>query len=105
MFRFVGHGRYLIVGTSRLGRPIHEAAGRLAEAALRAGRVLLVFGSPSEGLYDMAAREGLDIDEACDFVLNTLPGQGVATVRTEEAVLATLAVLNFILVYLGVERP
>ncbi len=105
LFRFVGHGRYLIVGTSRLGRPIHEAAGRLAEAALRAGRVLLVFGSPSEGLYDMAAREGLDIDEACDFVLNTLPGQGVATVRTEEAVLATLAVLNFILVYLGVERP
>jgi len=29
-----------------------------------------------------------------DFVLNTLPSQGTATVRTEEAFLATLAILN-----------
>ncbi len=94
----------LMLGTSRLGSPLHEVADELWRAFERASRVLLVFGSPSEGLYDMALREGFELDEACDFVLNTIPAQGVATVRTEEAVLATLAVLNFISEYLGIRR-
>jgi predicted SPOUT superfamily RNA methylase MTH1 len=29
-----------------------------------------------------------------DFVVNTIPAQGTETVRTEEALLATLAILN-----------
>jgi len=29
-----------------------------------------------------------------DFVVNTIPGQGTETVRTEEAVFASLAILN-----------
>ena len=90
----------VVLGTSRLGALLHEVAEELWEAVRGASRLLVVFGSPSEGLYDMASREGFELDEACDFVLNTIPAQGVATVRTEEAVLATLAVLNFILEYM-----
>ena len=93
----------LVLGTSRLGRPIQEVADELARTMRRSDKVLVLFGSPSEGLYDMAAREGIRLQEACDLVVNTIPDQGVATVRTEEAVLATLAVLNFISVYLGGE--
>ena len=91
----------LVLGTSRLGTPLHEIAEDLWGTVEKASRVLVVFGSPSEGLYDMASREGFDLDEACDFVLNTMPAQGVATVRTEEAVLATLAVLNFVMEYMA----
>jgi len=91
-------GHYdLIIGTSRLGKPIGDVVEELLEALRASSRALILFGSPSEGLYDMARREGLDLDGACDFVLNTIPHQGVATVRTEEAVLATLALLNFLI--------
>ena len=89
----------LVLGTSRLGAPLHEVMEDFWRALEKASRVLVVFGSPSEGLYEMASREGFELDEACDFVLNTIPAQGVATVRTEEAVLATLAILNFIIEY------
>ena len=90
----------LVLGTSRLGSPLPEVVDELWSAIRGASRLLIVFGSPSEGLYDMASREGFELDEACDFVLNTMPAQGVATVRTEEAVLATLAIFNFILEYM-----
>ena len=91
----------LVIATSRLGTPINEVEGRVAEALAASRRVLVAFGSPHEGLYDMAEREGFDLEEACDFVLNTMPEQGVATVRTEEAVLATLAILNLLSISRG----
>jgi predicted SPOUT superfamily RNA methylase MTH1 len=56
--------------------------------------VLLLFGSPSRGLFDIAKDEGFSLNNAVNFVVNTLPNQGTETVRTEEAVLATLAILN-----------
>ena len=87
----------VVLGTSRLGTPLHEVLGEFWRAVRDASELLVVFGSPSEGLYDIASREGFELDEACDFVLNTIPGQGVATVRTEEAVLATLAILNLLI--------
>ena len=40
------------------------------------------------------ADEGLDLDVLVDFVVNMVPEQGTATVRTEEALFASLAVLN-----------
>jgi hypothetical protein len=54
--------------------------------------VALVFGAPGRGVRAILA--DLDASVAFDAVLNTVPDQGVATVRTEEAVWATLAVAN-----------
>jgi hypothetical protein len=37
------------------------------------------------------------LSELVDFVVNTVPMQGTETVRTEEALIASLAVFNIIL--------
>ena len=86
----------LVIMTSRWGKPLTEAIGDIKARWREAQNALIAFGSPREGLREILAREGLDIDEVRDFVLNTIPLQGVETVRTEEAVWATLAVLNMI---------
>ena len=41
-------------------------------------------------------RKGIEMDDVNALVVNTIPGQGVKTIRTEEAVHATLAVINII---------
>ncbi|MFB3888881.1 MAG: putative RNA uridine N3 methyltransferase [Candidatus Bathyarchaeia archaeon] len=84
----------LKIGTSRVAPPLQDVSLRLRGKWARSDRVLLAFGSPSRGLHEIAAEEGFRLEDAVDFVVNTLPGQGTETVRTEEAVLATLAVLN-----------
>jgi len=84
----------LTVATSRAGRPFKEVCGELLEAWRGAGRVLVAFGGPRTGLGEILAREGRVLEEAFDYTVNTIPLQGVETVRTEEAVHATLAVLN-----------
>jgi predicted SPOUT superfamily RNA methylase MTH1 len=52
-----------------------------------------VFGGPYGGLFEICSSQGVDISRF-DFVVNVIPNQGTATVRTEEALLATLAILN-----------
>jgi predicted SPOUT superfamily RNA methylase MTH1 len=52
----------------------------------------LVFGSPERGVQEILRERDASVD--FDHVLNTMPDQGVETVRTEEAVLATLALAN-----------
>jgi len=42
----------------------------------------------------MAKQEGLKLEDIADFVVNTIPKQGTETVRTEEALIASLAILN-----------
>ena len=84
----------LALGTSRKGKALAEAAGELAGRWKEAMSILVVFGSPTRGLYEIAADEGVRLEKLLDFVLNTVPEQGSETVRTEEAVLASLAVLN-----------
>jgi predicted SPOUT superfamily RNA methylase MTH1 len=84
----------LALGTSRKGKALAEAAGELAGRWKEAMSILVVFGSPTRGLYEITADEGVRVEELLDFVVNTVPEQGSETVRTEEAVLASLAVLN-----------
>jgi len=63
-----------------------------------AGRVLIAFGSPRMGLAEIMRREGLSLDDSFDFVINTIPGQGCETIRTEEAIYSTLAAFNLLMV-------
>ncbi len=55
--------------------------------------ITLVFGSPEEGVFEIAKRLGVEIDGKC---WNFVPKQGVETVRLEEAIFATLAIINFV---------
>ncbi|MCW4044934.1 MAG: RNA-binding protein [Candidatus Bathyarchaeota archaeon] len=93
--KLLDEGRFdLVVATSAKGTKFSAIAGELAEKWKRANSVLLAFGAPTRGLYEIAAEEGWRLGEAVDFVANTIPCQGTETVRTEEAVLATLSILN-----------
>lgn len=84
----------LTIATSKYGVPFSDTAKDIRDKWEKAQNILLVFGAPSRGLYEIARLEGLVLDDATDFVVNTIPIQGTETVRTEEAVLATLAVFN-----------
>ena len=84
----------LTVGTSIKGATWKGIVGDLAGKWKKANNVLIAFGAPTRGLYEIARDAGVNLDELMDFVVNTVPAQGTETVRTEEALLATLAILN-----------
>jgi predicted SPOUT superfamily RNA methylase MTH1 len=85
----------LTIATSKHGVPFAEVAEKIAVKWKRAELVLVAFGAPAEGLNEILAREGLKLSNVMNFVVNTVPMQATATVRTEEALLASLALLNF----------
>lgn len=87
----------LTVATSRYGSPLANVAEELVEKWKGASKILVAFGAPSQGLGDIVAREGLQLSELVDFVVNTIPVQGTETVRTEEAIIASLAAFNTLL--------
>ncbi|MGA1974295.1 MAG: putative RNA uridine N3 methyltransferase [Conexivisphaerales archaeon] len=80
------------IATSRKGKEFAVVWKDLVEALQGSGKRLLIFGAPRRGLYEMFTKELLDAK--CDFVINTIPEQKTETVRTEEALLASLAVMS-----------
>lgn len=56
-------------------------------------QLTLIFGNPEEGVFEIMKRLGIEAEVEC---WNTVPEQGTETVRLEEAVFASLAVVNFI---------
>ncbi len=85
-----------LIATSRYGRIVSQVLNEFTELLERECAALL-FGAPEKGLYDIASEAGLDLEKSVDIVVNTIPEQGVATVRTEEAIAATLAVTRLAL--------
>jgi len=84
----------LVVATSRKGKSLDAVLDELAKRWKESNKILVAFGAPTQGLYEIVAHEGLNLEELTDFVVNTLPNQGTGTVRTEEALCASLAILN-----------
>ena len=87
----------LTVATSRYGSPLADVIGEVVERWKAANTVLLAFGAPSQGLGDIVKRQGRRLSELVDFVVNTVPMQGTETVRTEEALVASLAIFSAVL--------
>ncbi len=86
----------LTLATSKYGIDFADVADQVADRWKQADSILVAFGAPTQGLYGMVEREGLDLKRIVDYVLNTVPKQGTETVRTEEALIASLAILNCI---------
>jgi len=86
----------LVVATSRFGKVISEVLPSLQSTLNESRRVLIAFGSPTEGLSQILAKEGLTLYEYADYTVNTVPNQGVETVRSEEAIYATLSIINML---------
>ena len=84
----------LTIATARLGDKFMDVEGELGKKWSRSQHVLVAFGAPSRGLHEIAKEEGTKLEAIVDFVVNMIPTQGTATVRTEEALLASLAILN-----------
>jgi len=84
----------LTVATSKYGVPFPDVAEKIAQKWKKANTILVAFGAPTQGLYEIVKNEGLNLDDVVDFVVNTISMQGTETVRTEEALFASLAILN-----------
>ena len=89
----------LTVATSKYGVPLFNVAKGIAERWRKAGTILVAFGASTQGLYEIVEKDGFDLEEIVDFVVNTVPTQGTETIRTEEALVASLAVLNWTLTF------
>ena len=86
----------LAISTSRNGASVRQVTLGLKDKWTSSKHPLVVFGSPDEGVPEILARSRLNISEIMDYNLNMIPDQGVETVRTEEALWSSLAVLNFL---------
>jgi predicted SPOUT superfamily RNA methylase MTH1 len=84
----------LKIATARVGDNFMDVVNAIGAKWVVSQRVLVAFGAPSRGLHEIVGDEGLKLDEIADFVVNMVPEQGTVTVRTEEALLASLAILN-----------
>jgi len=95
--RLIKEGKFdLTLATSRLGVSFAKAKEEILKRWKNAYKVLVAFGAPTQGLYEIVKHENLALEDIVDFVVNMIPLQGTETVRTEEAVCASLAVLNMI---------
>lgn len=84
----------LIVATSRKGKPINAFIDELKKNWSQARTTLVAFGAPSQGLFEILARENLQLKDLAHFIVNTIPSQGTETVRTEEALCGSFALLS-----------
>jgi predicted SPOUT superfamily RNA methylase MTH1 len=98
LWQLTKSGAYdLVIATSKFGDPILDVVDELVERWKQSSSILVAFGAPSRGLQEIFAQENLKLDEVTDFTVNTIPDQGTETVRTEEALYASLALLNAII--------
>jgi predicted SPOUT superfamily RNA methylase MTH1 len=81
-----------VIVTSRKGTHYKNAEPKLAERVKSAENVLVVFGAPKHGVHEILANEKSSVRP--EFIINMFPNQATETVRLEEAILGTLAILN-----------
>ena len=88
---YLGSTDAFVLLTSRKGTPLTT---QLLHKIGRAGQsdLAVVFGSPARGVDAFLSKKLMD--RCC--MMNTIPQQGTETVRVEEAVFATLALLNLV---------
>ncbi|MEM1927879.1 MAG: putative RNA uridine N3 methyltransferase [Acidilobaceae archaeon] len=77
----------LVVLASKYGDCLSRQAGRLREGVEKRRKLALVFGGPYRCPYEYSDHS------LFDAIVNTIPHQGTETVRTEEAIVATLAAI------------
>ena len=84
----------LTIATSRMSDSLAKYEEKVQEEWLSSERTLIAFGSYKEGIHEIVRREGRRAEECFHYIVNTIPNQGTETVRTEEAIHASLALLN-----------
>ncbi len=92
----------VVIHTSKYGRPYSSKAlkGKLMGLIKERGAAVLLFGTPKHDLVEIVGS-----DLKYDFNINFIPFQGVYSVRTLEALNATLSQLNSDFITYKVEKP
>jgi len=83
----------LKLATSRHGDPIARIARSLRIDLQGSRAVMLLFGSPSRGLFETV---GKDLRGRVGYVVNLFPEQNVVTARSEEAILSALYLVSLL---------
>jgi predicted SPOUT superfamily RNA methylase MTH1 len=88
------HTDFTKIAFSRNGIQFNKISENLEFTLKTSGSILALFGSPKKGLSDIF-RDSIDVLKSnIDFWINTISDQGTETVRLEEAVFTSLALLN-----------
>jgi predicted SPOUT superfamily RNA methylase MTH1 len=82
------------IAFSRMGVAFNSLIDDLRATVAGSGSILAVFGSPRKGIRELVGDRRDDIKKSIDFWINTVRDQGTETVRLEEAVLTSLALVN-----------
>jgi predicted SPOUT superfamily RNA methylase MTH1 len=80
----------LVVETTRYGDYIDSIFDELKHKVDECKSIAILFGGPYSSIEEDVSHPNWDL-----FKVNTIPDQGTETVRTEEAVVATLSLFNF----------
>jgi len=80
----------LVVETTRYGDYIDSIFDELKHKVDECKSIAILFGGPYSSIEEDVSNVNWDL-----FKVNTIPNQGTETVRTEEAVVATLSLFNF----------
>ena len=81
----------LVIGTSKYAPNINSILDEVQTSIQQANHVAILFGGPYSGINSLINERKLD------YEINTVPCQGTETVRTEEALISTLSILNILL--------
>ena len=79
----------LVVETTRYGDYINSIFDELKPKLDESKSIAILFSGPYSSIQEDVSNPNWDL-----FKINTLPGQGTETVRSEEAVVATLSLFN-----------
>lgn len=90
LYNLVSTWKGLVILTSRKGKIINHQV--LSEIANSKENVLFVFGSPEKGLDEILGGQINKIPNS--KILNFFPDQATETVRMDEAILGSLAIIN-----------
>ena len=80
----------LVVETTRYGDYIDSIFDELKPKVDESKSIAILFGGPYSSIAEDVSNPNWDL-----YKVNTIPNQGTETVRTEEAVVATLSLFNF----------
>ena len=96
LFKHLKGKGYAILCASKKGNMIYSVENELSKILKNVEKVSIVFGGPKLDVDEIAEEHSTNIQEYCEITVNFIPRQGVESVRTEEAILIVLAIVNYL---------
>jgi predicted SPOUT superfamily RNA methylase MTH1 len=82
------------IAFSRMAKPFQTLQAEIQSSVTKTRSVIALFGGPYEGLHEIFGDKLKSLESNTEFWVNTIPEQGTETVRLEEALFASLSLVN-----------